>query len=231
MFSPLEQFEILIGWKFYFFWYEFFYLPSPVIPWLAVFLFFQGFFLFYGNTFKVVPPHWQFLLEFFFFFFFNLVKQQLGLKGVKFFLLISSFFFFIFFTNLLSLTPFVLFFTSYFILLFFLFFIIILFTLLECLLIFIVFFFFLFVPEAPFLLLFLLIPIELFSYSIRALSLAIRLSANIIAGHTLVFILSNFLMVLFRLEGIFFLLPLFFLWSILSLDSVWRFFKLMYLLY
>jgi F0F1-type ATP synthase membrane subunit a len=38
-----------------------------------------------------------------------------------------------------------------------------------------------FVPEAPFFLLFILIPIEIFSYFIRALSLAIRLSANIMA--------------------------------------------------
>jgi F-type H+-transporting ATPase subunit a len=52
----------------------------------------------------------------------------------------------------------------------------------------------LFVPEAPFLLLLLLIPIELFSYLIRAFSLAIRLSANIMAGHTLVFIISSFLL-------------------------------------
>jgi len=52
----------------------------------------------------------------------------------------------------------------------------------------------LFVPEAPFLLLLLLIPIELFSYFIRAFSLAIRLSANIMAGHTLVFIISSFLL-------------------------------------
>jgi len=60
----------------------------------------------------------------------------------------------------------------------------------------------LFVPEAPLLLLFLLVPIELFSYGIRALSLAIRLSANIIAGHTLVFILSSFLFSLFFLDWV-----------------------------
>jgi F0F1-type ATP synthase membrane subunit a len=33
----------------------------------------------------------------------------------------------------------------------------------------------------------------IFSYIIRAFSLAIRLSANIMAGHTLVFIISSFI--------------------------------------
>jgi len=37
-----------------------------------------------------------------------------------------------------------------------------------------------------------LIPIEIFSYIIRMFSLAIRLAANILAGHTLVFIISSF---------------------------------------
>lgn len=41
-------------------------------------------------------------------------------------------------------------------------------------------------------LLFLLIPIELFSYFVRCFSLAIRLSANILAGHTLVAIVAGF---------------------------------------
>jgi F0F1-type ATP synthase membrane subunit a len=39
----------------------------------------------------------------------------------------------------------------------------------------------------------MLILIELFSYFIRAFSLAIRLSANIMAGHTLVHIIATFL--------------------------------------
>ena len=38
----------------------------------------------------------------------------------------------------------------------------------------------------------LLLIIELFSYIIRMFSLAIRLVANIMAGHTLIFILSTF---------------------------------------
>lgn len=52
----------------------------------------------------------------------------------------------------------------------------------------------LFVPEAPFFILLLLIPIEMASYLIRALSLALRLSANIMAGHILVYIIASFVL-------------------------------------
>jgi len=51
-----------------------------------------------------------------------------------------------------------------------------------------------FIPECPFALLPLLILIEIFSYIIRCFSLAIRLSANIMAGHTLVYIISSFIL-------------------------------------
>jgi len=54
-------------------------------------------------------------------------------------------------------------------------------------------FFLVFVPECPLLLLPFLIIIEIFSYVIRCFSLGIRLSANIIAGHTLVYIISSFI--------------------------------------
>lgn len=55
-------------------------------------------------------------------------------------------------------------------------------------------FFKLFVPECPLALMFLLVPIEIFSYALRSISLAIRLAANLMAGHTLVHIVSGFLL-------------------------------------
>jgi len=42
----------------------------------------------------------------------------------------------------------------------------------------------------------MLILIEIFSYILRSFSLAIRLAANIMAGHTLVYIISSFILVL-----------------------------------
>ncbi len=51
---------------------------------------------------------------------------------------------------------------------------------------------------------FLLLPIEIVSYAIRALSLALRLSANIMAGHILVYIVSSFVLYMGSLKFWFF---------------------------
>jgi ATP synthase subunit 6 len=76
-----------------------------------------------------------------------------------------------------------------------------------------------FIPECPFLLLPMLILIEIFSYIIRAFSLAIRLSANIMAGHTLLFIVSVFILNLAKMKWwlFFVLFPLVFLILFLEL--------------
>ncbi len=47
---------------------------------------------------------------------------------------------------------------------------------------------------------------RIFSYIIRAFSLAIRLSANIMAGHTLVFIISHLLLILYLMLNMAFFL-------------------------
>lgn len=55
-------------------------------------------------------------------------------------------------------------------------------------------FFSLFLPSGtPFLLMFLLVPLEVLSYIARLFSLSIRLFANMMAGHTLLHILVSFL--------------------------------------
>ena len=61
-----------------------------------------------------------------------------------------------------------------------------------------------FIPKSPFLLLIILIPIEIFSYFIRMFSLGIRLVANILAGHTLVYIIANFISKLILIKFWFF---------------------------
>ena len=69
-----------------------------------------------------------------------------------------------------------------------------------------------FIPQCPFVLLSILIPIEIFSYLIRLFSLAIRLAANILAGHTLVHIIVSFILNLTKTDiilSILFLIPLF----------------------
>jgi F0F1-type ATP synthase membrane subunit a len=63
-----------------------------------------------------------------------------------------------------------------------------------------------------------MIPIELFSYILRSFSLAIRLSANIIAGHILVHILADFVLVLCKLHQLIVILPFLFLMAIFALE-------------
>jgi len=79
-------------------------------------------------------------------------------------------------------------------------------------------FFKIFIPECPFLLLPFLIVIEMFSYVIRCFSLAIRLSANIIAGHTLVYIISSFIVNVMSIKFWFFFILVFLISAVLLLE-------------
>jgi len=75
-----------------------------------------------------------------------------------------------------------------------------------------------FLPEVPFALYPLMIILELASYIIRSFSLAIRLSANIIAGHTLVHILADSISVLCSIRSLIVFLPFLLLLAILILE-------------
>jgi len=75
-----------------------------------------------------------------------------------------------------------------------------------------------FIPECPFVLLPILILIEIFSYIIRMFSLAIRLAANILAGHTLVYIISSFILNVSKLNIIFFFFLIIPLLAVLLLE-------------
>ena len=81
----------------------------------------------------------------------------------------------------------------------------------------------LFLPSGiPFLLKPLLIFIELISYNTRVISLATRLFANMMAGHTLLKILSSFLFKIFKLGSVFILfdfLPISILLILIAMES------------
>lgn len=71
------------------------------------------------------------------------------------------------------------------------------------------YFFSLFLPSgAPIALILLLIPIEFISYCFRAVSLAVRLFANMMAGHTLFKVLIGFSWTLFMLGDVFLIVAL-----------------------
>jgi len=166
----------------------------------------------FNNQFKIVPNYYQNLLESLYNFLINLIKQQAHDYGLFWFPFIFSLFNFILFCNLFSLIPFGIAITSHLILVFLLSSTIV--TSIFCigLLRFNLKFLHIFIPQCPFVLLPILIPIEIFSYLIRLFSLAIRLAANILAGHTLVHIIVTFILNLTKTDiilSILFLIPLF----------------------
>jgi F-type H+-transporting ATPase subunit a len=176
---------------------------------------------------KLVPNAWQSLVEQIYDFVLNLVNEQIGgLSGnvkQKFFPCILVTFTFLLFCNLQGMIPYSFTVTSHFLI-----------TLALSFSIFIGitivgfqrhglhFFSFLLpagvpLPLAPFLVL-----LELISYCFRALSLGIRLFANMMAGHSLVKILSGFAWTMLFLNNIFYFIgdlgPLFIILALTGLE-------------
>jgi len=216
-YSPLEQFDT-ISLIPIFFWKFDISFSSIVLPLLIADIFLLLLVFFYTTSFKLVPDFWQLLLEKLYLLVFNILDQQTGSKGYIYFPFIFSVFFFILLCNLISMTPFGIALTSHIAITLYL-------SLSLGLSIFIigllthnVKFFKLFIPECPFLLLPFLIVIEIFSYVIRCFSLAIRLSANLIAGHTLVYIISSFIVNVVSIKFWFFFILIFLIGAVLVLE-------------
>jgi ATP synthase subunit 6 len=233
-FSPLEQFDALIL-KFMFlhkywipvdninFLYVLIYDGDVSITNILIPLFILNIFIiivisFYRDEMKLVPDFWQYLLELLYNFILNIIEQQIGQKGYIYFPFIFSLFFFLLTCNLLSMTPFGIAFTSHILIILYLSLSIGISTFIIGLLTHNIKFLKIFIPECPFILLPFLIVIEMFSYIIRSFSLAIRLSANIMAGHTLVHIISTFLMNIFFIKFWFFFIFIFLILAVLLLE-------------
>jgi ATP synthase subunit 6 len=193
LFTPLEQFEIVVLQPINFFNVLDLSFSNVSVALLLVF-FTICFFFFVGlkNT-KFIPSYWQSIIESLYIFLLDMIKGQAGKKAIPYFPIIFTLFFFILFSNLLGLLPLGFTVTAQLINTFTIAFSI------NLALIILGFarhgfgFLSLFVPkEAPAALLPLIVVIEVVSYALRTFSLAIRLFANMMAGHTLLNILSSF---------------------------------------
>jgi len=215
MFSPLEQFDairlMMFNIKFNI---SFLSTLIPLIILIIIFMVIPSF----KRMFTIIPTTTQSILELNIEFIFNLIKQQIGKKGYVLFPFIFTLFNFILGSNLLSLIPFGIALTSHLIIILWL-------SLSLSLGIFImglhinnIKFLKIFIPECPLILLPMLIGIEIFSYIIKSFSLAIRLSANIMAGHTLVYIISSFILKITAIEFWFFAIGFIFLLFVLALE-------------
>ena len=158
----------------------------------------------------IVPQVQQNKVEIFYNFVASTAKQQLGYQGQQFFVFIFVLFLFIMVSNLLGMIPFSFTITSHIFQTFSL-------GLAVTIGITIVGFFYhglhffsLFLPSgAPKLLAPLLVFIEIVSYVSRAFSLSIRLFANMMSGHTLLNIMTSFILKMFSKNFYFMLLSLF----------------------
>jgi F-type H+-transporting ATPase subunit a len=141
----------------------------------------------------LVPGRWQSVGEMSYEFVADMVETNAGHGSEPYFPFVFTLFMFVLFANFLGLIPYSFTVTSH---------IIVTFALAAAVFIGVtiigiakhgVHFLRLFVPEGvPVILLFLLVPIELLSYFIRPFTLAIRLFANMLAGHTMLAIFGGF---------------------------------------
>lgn len=203
IYSPLEQFSIFtiipirIGPVFLSF------TNSSLYLFLTTGLVFLLFHLVTLNGGNLIPSRWQSMVEMIFEFVSSLVEEQIGKKGKKYFPLIFTIFVFLLFTNLIGMIPYSFTATSH---------LIVTFGLSLSLFIGITivgfqehglhFFSFLLPKGAPLALAPLLVVLELVSYCFRAVSLGVRLFANMMAGHTLVKILSGFAWTMLSVGGL-----------------------------
>jgi len=142
---------------------------------------------------RLIPNYVQSFIELTYEFLINLVQEQIGEKGKAFFPFIFALFTFLFSCNLIGMIPYSFTVTSH---------VVVTFGLSVSVFIGVTivgfythgihFFSFLLPPGAPLMLAPLLVVLELVSYSFRAISLGVRLFANMMAGHTLVKILAGF---------------------------------------
>lgn len=200
IFSPLSQFEVtnLIG------------VSAPILGNLHlnltnlslysifVFLTILGLHLYANNDNKIIPNNWSISFESSFQSLNAMVREQIGANMEIYFPFIYSIFFYILIANLISNVPYSFAVTASGVVSLGLSLTIFIGVTILALSIHGIKFFSFFIPSGtPLALVPLLVLIELVSYLARAVSLGVRLFANITAGHTLLKILSTYLFKLF----------------------------------
>jgi F-type H+-transporting ATPase subunit a len=190
---------------------------------IILFVILIGFtFLFYINysTNTYIPSKWQYSIENIYVFVLQLFKQQINnIVALRYFPLVLFIFSFILIANLIGLLPYGFTITGHIIftfqIAFSLFFGITLINIINNKLEFLN----LFVPSGvPKPLIPFLVIIEIVSYLIRPFSLSVRLFANMLAGHTLLNILSAFIFNVFKKYALISFLPLLFIVFIIVLE-------------
>jgi F-type H+-transporting ATPase subunit a len=207
--SPLEQFEVtsLLSFNAPLFGYISLTITNLALYSGIIFSLIVGLHILGNNDTKLLPSKWSILFESFFASVNTMVREQIGKEIYLPF--IYSLFFFILVANLVGNVPYSFTITTSVIVSIGLSFTILIGVTILGLSIHKLHFFSFFIPSGtPLALVPLLVLIELISYLARAFSLGIRLFANVVAGHTLLKILSTFLFKMFSGGLIIFILTL-----------------------
>jgi F-type H+-transporting ATPase subunit a len=194
--SPLEQFEVLnlISLNAPILGYLNFSLTNLALYSLIVLSILVGLHVLGNNDVKLIPSRWSIALETSYASILSIVREQLGANNEGYFPLVYTIFFFIIIANLVGNVPYSFTVTTSIIVSLGLSVIVFIAVTVLGLVIHRLGFFSLYVPGGtPLALVPLLVWIELISYFARAISLGVRLFANMVAGHSLLKILATFL--------------------------------------
>lgn len=219
IYNPLEQFRILILQKIFFGNLDISITNNTLILFIITIFFLLLFYVNYLNN-TYIPSKWQYFTENLYNFVLQLFKQQINnIIALKYFPLVLFIFSFILISNLIGLLPYGFTITGHIIftfqIAFSLFFGITLINIFNNQFAFLN----LFVPSGvPKPLIPFLVVIEVVSYLIRPFSLSVRLFANMLAGHTLLNILSAFIFNVFKKYALISFLPLLFIVFIIVLE-------------
>jgi F-type H+-transporting ATPase subunit a len=140
----------------------------------------------------LVPGRWQSVAEMMYEFVADMVDTNAGHGAREFFPFVFTLFLFILFTNLIGLVPYSFTVTSHIIVTFALAIFVFLMVIVVGLARHGLHFLGIFAPKVPWPMLILLIPIEVISFLSRPISLSVRLFANMLAGHTMLYVFGTF---------------------------------------
>jgi F-type H+-transporting ATPase subunit a len=209
--SPLEQFEVtsLLSFNAPILGYFTLTLTNLALYSILTLFLILGLHYMANNETKLLPSKWSIALESLFSSINSMVREQIGTSNEIYLPFIYSLFCFVLFANLVGNIPYSFVITTSAIVCLGLSFTIFIGVTILGLSIHKLNFFSYFIPVGtPLYLVPLLVLIELISYLARALSLGVRLFANLCAGHALLKILSTFLFKLFSSSFIFFIITL-----------------------
>jgi F-type H+-transporting ATPase subunit a len=151
----------------------------------------------------LVPGRMQTIVEMSYMFVADTIRSVAGTAGLKFFPFVFTLFTFILFANVFGLIPGSFTVTSHIIVTFALAMVVILTVVVVGIWKHGLRFFSLFVPDVPWVMLILLVPIEIISFLTRPVSLSVRLFANMLAGHTMLKVFGGFVVSLGAAGGVF----------------------------